>query len=122
MWVAFHLGDQPDLREHERDVLHHAADRELTLSELAGHLALPISTASVLVKGLARRGFLQKRRDSEDERRVRIACTAKGRARVRAGSVLELRPLSAALARLPAHRRAMLLRALDELVRASGPA
>ena len=67
----------------------------MTLGWLAQHLALPKSSASVLVKDLERRGFVRRRRDSEDERRLAIVLTAKGRRRVEADSVLEPKPLTA---------------------------
>ena len=112
--------DDPDLSQHERQLLHHVpADGAISLGELARHLALPKSSASVVVKSLARRGFLERARDRADERRLRIALTPEGRARVRADTVLEPRRLEAALGRLPERRRRELLRALGELARAA---
>jgi DNA-binding MarR family transcriptional regulator len=110
--------DDPDLSQHERQLLHHVPARgAISLTELARHLALPKSSASVVVKSLARRGFLVRARDAEDERRLRIALTEEGRARVQADTVLEPRRLSAALARLSQRRRRELLRALEDLAR-----
>lgn len=119
VWAALHRGDDPDLAQHERDLLHHLASGELSLSQVARHLRLPASTTSVLVKDLARRGFLAKARDPRDERRIRITLTAKGRARVRAGSVLELRRVAEALAGLPGRERRALLDGLESLARVS---
>ena len=118
VWEALHRGDEADLAQHERDVLHHAAAGP-ALGELAGHLALPASTASVLVKDLARRGFLAKARDPGDERRVRITLTPKGHGRIRSGSVLDVRRLATALDRLPERQRAGLVRALEALADAA---
>jgi MarR family transcriptional regulator, lower aerobic nicotinate degradation pathway regulator len=124
--MALHKSDDPDLSQHERQFLHHVPARgAVSLTELARHLALPKSSASVLVKSLARRGFLARARDEADERRLRIELTAKGRARVKQDTVLEPRRLAAALARLPAAQRAQLLEALEALAQASedvGPA
>ena len=119
VWAALRRGDEPDLAQHERDVLHHVASGGLTLSQLARHLGLPASTTSVLVKDLARRGFLAKTRDPRDERRIRITLTAKGRARVRAGSVLELRRVARGLARLPERRRLQLIEGLEAFAEAT---
>ena len=91
----------------------------MTLGWLAQHLALPKSSASVLVKDLERRGFVRRRRDSEDERRLAIVLTAKGRRRVEADSVLERKPLAAALEDLPERERRALLRSLDRLAAAA---
>jgi hypothetical protein len=49
-------GDEGDLSEHERQLLHHipASAPGVPLGDVARHLALPNSSASVLVKDLAR--------------------------------------------------------------------
>ena len=112
--------DDPDLSQHERQLLHHVpADGATSLGELAAHLALPKSSASVVVKSLARRGFLQRRRDESDERRLRIQLTAEGRRRVEADTVLDPDLLAAALARLSDTRRRELLRSLQILTEAA---
>ena len=59
------------------------------LTALARHLALPKSTASVVVKDLERRGFVERARDARDERRLAIVLSAEGRARVADDTVLE---------------------------------
>ena len=120
VWGALMNPDDPDISQHERQLLHHVpADGAISLGELARHLALPKSSASVVVKSLARRGFLERARDRADERRLRIALTREGRARVRADTVLEPRRLEAALARLPERRKRELLRGMEELARAA---
>jgi DNA-binding MarR family transcriptional regulator len=120
VWGALHRGDEPDLSQHERQLLHHIpGEGGVPLTWLARHLALPKSTASVLVKDLARRGFVQRARDPADERRLALVLTAKGRRRVEADSVLEPEPLAAALAALPERRRAALLRGMERLAEAA---
>jgi DNA-binding MarR family transcriptional regulator len=112
--------DDPDLSQHERQLLHHVPhDDAVSLSELAAHLALPKSSASVVVKSLARRGFLERTRDESDERRLRIRLTREGKRRVEDDTVLEPRLLAAALDRLPATRRRELLRSLEDLAQAA---
>jgi MarR family transcriptional regulator, organic hydroperoxide resistance regulator len=82
---------------------------------LAAHLALPKSTASVLVKDLERRGFVRRARDPRDERRLAIVLSEQGHARVAADTVLEPESLRRALAELPEDQREALLRAFEAL-------
>ena len=84
-------GDDGDLSEHERQLLHHipAAAPGVPLGDVARHLALPNSSASVLVKDLARRGFVRRARDPRDERRLALVLTRRGAERVAADSVLD---------------------------------
>src|SRR5205823_6589011 len=104
LWATLRRGEDPDLTQHERELLRHvpAHGGGVHLNEVAWSLTLPKSTASVLVKGLERRGFLVRRRDPNDERRLAITLTPKGRDRVASDSVLDLRRLGEALAQLPA--------------------
>ena len=120
MWGALHRSDDPDLSQHERQLLHHIpAEGGVALTWLARHLALPKSSTSVLVKDLARRGFVRRARDPADERRLALVLTAEGRRRVDADSVLDPGGLAAALADLPDRRRAALLRDLERLAQAA---
>ena len=48
------------------------------MTALAEHLALPKSTASVVVKDLERRGFVRRARDERDERRLAIVLSDAG--------------------------------------------
>jgi MarR family transcriptional regulator, organic hydroperoxide resistance regulator len=119
IWGALHRGDDPELSQHERQLLHHVPARGgVALTALARHLALPKSTASVVVKDLERRGFVRRRRDARDERRLAIVLTAEGRRRVAADTVLEPDRLADALAALPGERRAALLAGLEALAEA----
>jgi len=95
------------------------AEGGVTLGWIAQHLLLPKSTASVLVKDLERRGFVKRRRDAHDERRLAIVLTAKGRRRVEADTVLEPTQLARALDRLPERERRSLLRSLERLAEAA---
>ncbi|HLJ03560.1 MAG TPA: MarR family transcriptional regulator [Solirubrobacteraceae bacterium] len=120
LWGALHKPDDPDLSQHERMLLHHVPDRgAIALTELARHLALPKSSASVVVKDLARRGFLTRTRDPEDERRLRIELTSAGRERVQADTVLEPARLASAFGRLDADQRAELLATMGALADAA---
>lgn len=116
LWGALHRGDEPGLSQHERQLLHHVpASGGVALMDLARHLALPKSTASVVVKDLERRGFVRRRRDTRDERRLAIVLTAEGQRRVAADTVLEPEQLGRALAALDDERRVALLDAVEAL-------
>jgi DNA-binding MarR family transcriptional regulator len=116
LWGALHRPDDggDGLGQHERELLAHVGDGA-SLTWLTRHLLLPKSTASVLVKDLERRGFLTRRRDADDERRLRITLTGRGAAAVAADHVLDLVALDRALGRLPAGDRATLLRLVERL-------
>jgi DNA-binding MarR family transcriptional regulator len=124
VWLHLRRGDDPDLSEHERQLLHHipAAAPGVTLGEVADHLALPRSSASVLVKDLARRGFVRRARDRADERRLALLLTAEGARRVAADSVLDPARLDAALAALPSSERDALVAALERVAAAGAAA
>lgn len=116
LWGALHRGDEPGLSQHERQLLHHVpAAGGVPLMDIARHLALPKSTASVVVKDLERRGFVRRHRDRRDERRLAIVLTAEGQRRVAADTVLEPDRLARALAALPDARRVALLEAVEAL-------
>ena len=120
LWHALFRGDEPGLSQHERQLLHHVPqDGGIALKELAAHLALPKSTASVVVKDLERRGFLRRERDERDERRLAIVLTGDGAERVRADTVLDPERLARALAALPEPARAQLLRGMSALADAA---
>jgi MarR family transcriptional regulator, organic hydroperoxide resistance regulator len=116
VWRALNKPDEPDLSQHERQLLHHIPARGgVALGWLARHLMLPKSSASVLVKDLERRGFVTRRRDSVDERKLAIALTTRGRRRVERDSVLEPVKLAHALDALADTTRRSLLRGMEQL-------
>jgi DNA-binding MarR family transcriptional regulator len=121
IWAALNRPDQPDLSQHERQLLHHIPrSGGVTLNWLAQHLMLPKSSASVLIKDLHRRGFVTRARDASDERRLSIVLTAKGHRRVRADSVLDRRRLEERLNDLPDTARRGLLRDMEQLAKVAG--
>lgn len=120
IWGALNRQDDPDLSQHERQVLHHIVPRDgVALTWLAGHLGLPKSTTSVVVKGLAARGFVERARDPADERRLAIRLTEKGRRTVERDTVLRPDALADAMARLDPGTRAALLDGLERLADAA---
>ena len=119
MWGALHRSDDPELSQHERQLLHHVpTSGGIALTTLAEHLALPKSTASVVVKDLERRGFVKRARDERDERRLAIVLSDAGAERVAADTVLEPGRLERALDALDADERAALLRGFEALAEA----
>jgi DNA-binding MarR family transcriptional regulator len=120
LWRAFFKADAEDLSQHERQLLHHvAAEKGVALGVVARHLGIPKSSASEQVKSLARRGFLTRRRDADDERRLSIVLTAAGAARLRRDSVLDLARLGAALRKISAEDRRALMVGLERLAAAA---
>lgn len=115
IWMALHRPDDPDLSQHERDILSHIPREGCSLGTIVQHLGLPKSTCSEIVKSLGQRGFLLRVRDSADERRIHLSLTAKGRERVHDDRVLDQDGLSRALALLPDRDRATLLRLMQDL-------
>src|SRR5438270_1030779 len=116
LWRSLSKPDADDLSQHERQLLHHVpAAGGIPLGDVASHLGIPKSSASEQVKSLERRGFLSRRRDLHDERRLSIVLTVKGQARVAADSVLDLDRLGAALKKLSSRERVALLAGLERL-------
>jgi DNA-binding MarR family transcriptional regulator len=121
IWEALNRPDDPDLSQHEQQLLRHIPRAGgVTLNWLAQHLMLPKSSASVLIKDLHRRGFVTRARDMSDERRLSIVLTPKGHRRVLADSVLDLRRLEECLSDLPATTRRGLLRGMEQLAEVAG--
>ena len=120
IWRAFFKADAEDLTQHERQLLHHiAGEQGIPLGAVAHHLGIPKSSASEQVKSLERRGFLTRRRDPADERRLSIVLTPFGVARTRQGSILDLVRLAAALKRMSAEDKRSLLAGLAQLAGAA---
>lgn len=116
VWGALHRGDDPELSQHERQLLHHVpAEGGIALTALAAHLALPKSTASVVVKDLERRGFVRRERDERDDRRLAIVLSDAGARQVQSDTVLAPERLARALEALPAAARAALLEHFEAL-------
>src|SRR5947209_19686883 len=116
LWRSLSKPDADDLSQHERQLLHHVpAASGIPLGDGASHLGIPKSSASEQVKSLERRGFLSRRRDLHDERRLSIVLTVTGQARVAADSVLDLDRLGAALKKLSSRERVALLAGLERL-------
>ena len=120
LWRAFFKPDAADLSQHERRLLHHVPTvGGIPLGDVSNHLGIPKSSASEQVKSLERRGFLTRRRDPEDERRLSIVLTTKGQKRVASDSVLDVKRLATALKKLSTTERVALLAGLERLTAAA---
>ena len=119
IWAALNRPGPGGLSHHEREVLHHLTAEPVALTWLAGHLGLPKSTTSVLVKSLAAHGFVARARDPGDERRLAITLTAEGRRQVEQDTVLDPGELRKAMAALAEPARAALLSGLEQLATAA---
>ena len=116
LWAALHRPDDPDLSQHEREILHHVpAEGGCTLSEIVTHLGLPKSSCSEIVKGLTQRGFMNRVRDPSDDRRLKLTLTARGKDKVADDRVLNVGRLAAALGRLRPADQKDLVRLMAEL-------
>ncbi len=90
-----------------------------TQTELAARLQLEKSTVSRLVGQLVERGWVERERDGNDGRALRLVLTERGaRAETEIGEARR-RKFNAVLARIPAAERGGVLRALDVLVEAT---
>ena len=120
LWAALNRPDTPDLSQHERQLLHHLTPAApVNLGWLAGHLGLPKSTTSTIVKRLAERGFVHRVRDPGNERQLAITLTDTGHERIAADTVLDPGRLRAALAEVPAADRTAMLAGLGLLADAA---
>jgi DNA-binding MarR family transcriptional regulator len=101
-------------------LVHLDSARPLSVSLLARHLGLSVSTVSEALTKLERYGYVAKRQGA-DRRRVGVVLTAKGARAVQAASVLEAARLRTVLRRLSASGLAQVTRSLTRLARACGP-
>jgi len=86
-----------------------------SLSELADHVGLTLSTMSTLVDGLAAQGLVNRREDPEDRRRMTLTLTEFGRNRHEAARDAALISLREMLRQLSPSDRATVTRAMQVL-------
>lgn len=94
--------------------------RPLSVSLLARHLGLSVSTVSEALTTLERYGYVVKR-PGADRRRVGVVVSPKGVRAVQASSVLEAARLRTVLRRLSVPGLQQVTRGLARLARACGP-
>ena len=118
LWGELHRRDEEGLRQHEAQLLSHVPEHGgVTLTWVAGHLLLPKSTASVLVRSLEDRGLVRRERRPGNQRELAITLTPEGARRVAASTLLDTGALAQALALVSSDRVEAALETLEEVVR-----
>src|ERR1700722_6171184 len=111
---------QRQVSAHQASILDHLDENDPTaLVELARHMGVTVSTMSLNVERLVRRGYVRRTRDAKDRRRLRLLLTASGLRLREASTVLEPARVSAMLNELDADERAQALRGLALLADAA---
>ncbi|HEY6317049.1 MAG TPA: MarR family winged helix-turn-helix transcriptional regulator [Acidimicrobiia bacterium] len=119
--AALRRPEDPDLTRDELALLRRVAagPGAVALTALGDALGWAKSTTSVAAKDLEQRGYLCRERRADDERRLAISLTPRGRARVDGDRLYEPARLAEALRALPSLSRARLLDALEALAAAA---
>lgn len=109
-----------DLSRNQASILSHLDEVEPTsVSELAEHMGVTVSTMSLSVKRLVRQGYVVRARSPEDRRVVELRLSDSG-VRVReAARVLEPRLVEELLGQLAPEEREAALQALERLAEAA---
>jgi DNA-binding MarR family transcriptional regulator len=104
--------------ERQASVLDHLdPTRPTTLSRLAEHMGVGLSSMSILVARLLRAGYVAQRRDASDSRRVALTLTPAG-ARIKAdNAVLDPQLLRKMFALMPAAEMESSLRGIESLAK-----
>jgi DNA-binding MarR family transcriptional regulator len=104
--------------ERQASVLDHLDPaRPTTLSRLAEHMGVGLSSMSILVARLVRAGYVAQRRDASDSRRVALTLTPAG-ARIKAdNAVLDPQLLRKMFALMPATEMESSLRGIESLAK-----
>lgn len=106
------------LSAHQGSILDHLDDVEpTTLAGLAAHMGVTPSTMSLSIDRLERRGYVLRKRDAQDQRRVHLRLTPAGVRVKEAQSVLEPIRVKGMLERLPSEEREAAVAGLALLAR-----
>ncbi len=127
IFFACHTRHVPDpktstlLSWHQASILDHLDDREGTaLTVLAAHLGVTPSTMSLAVDRLQRHGYVARRRDPADGRRVLVCLTRAGLRIREAKTVLDPGLVRSMLGSLSERKRRAALNGLTILAEAAG--
>ena len=108
------------LSQHQGSILDHLDDVEPTsLMDLARHMGVTPSTMSLSIERLVRRGYVLRRRDPRDRRRLNLLLSPAGVRVKEAQQVLEPARVRGMLAALSSEDRTAALRGLALLARAA---
>ena len=91
--------------------------QERTVSELAQKSRVTVSTMTISLKRLDRKGLIKRVRDAKDLRVVRVRLTDKGRAIAEAHRRFHRQMVAAVVQELPASDMSILLKAMENLRR-----
>ena len=118
-----HVRDEHSRRRlsaHQASILDHLDDvAPVSLHRLAQHMGVTASTMSLAITRLTRMGYVQRQRDRDDRRFVRLRLTADGLRIRESKSVLEPERVERMLAQLSVSDRRHALEGLALLARAA---
>jgi DNA-binding MarR family transcriptional regulator len=86
-----------------------------TITAIAEHLALSVSSTSRLISGLVKRGYLSRRATPSDRRQSPVTITAKGRAVLQTAREATCRKLDEVFAALHSREQDVLVKAMQIL-------
>jgi DNA-binding MarR family transcriptional regulator len=110
-----------ELSAHQASILSHLDDVEPTsMSELAEHMGVTLSTMSLGIKRLVAGGYVVSARNASDRRVVELRLTAAGVRMKEAQTVLDPERVDAVLGRLKRDERTRAIEGLRLLARAAG--
>ena len=126
IYFACHLQHREDpvtrdvVSAHQGSVLDHLDSVEpMGLLDLSKHMGVTASTMSLTVDRLERGGYVMRKRDAADGRRVRLILTEAGVRVKKAGSVLDVKRVQGLLGRLTPRERERALAGLELLAAAA---
>lgn len=116
-------GTGRELSAHQASILSHLDDVDpATVTELAEHMGVTVSTMSLAVKRLVRQGYVTRSADPSDGRVVQLRLTASGVRVKESQTVLDPARVALVVGRLGEGDRARALEGLELLARASDEA
>lgn len=108
------------LSAHQASILDHLdEDNATTLSQLASHMGVTLSTMSLAIRRLVAEGFVRRRRDEDDGRKVCLRLTPAGARIKKAKSTLDPERVANMIDALSAEERGAALRGLALLSQAA---
>lgn len=108
------------LSAHQASILDHLSENSATtLSQLATHMGVTVSTMSLAIRRLVAEGYVNRCRDAGDGRKVCLRLTPAGARIKKANSTLDPQRVSDMLDALSAEERSLALRGLALLSQAA---
>lgn len=111
---------QRSLSAHQASILDHLdVDGATTVGQLASHMGVTVSTMSLAIRRLVAEGYVDRRRDPDDGRRVCLRLTPAGARIKEAKSTLDPQRIEDMLDALSTEERSVALRGLALLSQAA---